>query len=49
MFYVGRKGYINADDLKSVFEILGETVQEDEINSKSYLLDRDGRVTVLCE
>ena len=30
-----RKGYISAHDLKEVFELLGETVNEEELQSKS--------------
>ncbi len=29
-----RKGYINNEDLKEVFKLLGETVTDDEVNSK---------------
>ena len=29
-----RKGYIDKSDLSEVFSILGETVGEDEVNSK---------------
>lgn len=29
-----RKGYINSEDLKSIFEILDEQVTEEEIKSK---------------
>lgn len=29
-----RKGYINSDDLKEVFKLLGETVTDEEVNSK---------------
>jgi Ca2+-binding EF-hand superfamily protein len=29
-----RKGYINSEDLKEVFRLLGETVTDDEVNSK---------------
>ena len=28
-----RKGYISTDDLKEVFEILGESVTDDELNT----------------
>ena len=33
-FYCNRKGYINNEDLKEVFRLLGETVTDDEVNSK---------------
>ncbi len=29
-----RKGYINSEDLKEVFKLLGETVTDEEVNSK---------------
>lgn len=29
-----RKGYINNEDLKEVFKLLGESVTDDEVNSK---------------
>jgi hypothetical protein len=29
-----RKGFINTEDLKEVFNILGESVTDDEVNSK---------------
>ena len=29
-----RKGYINTEDLKEVFSLLGENVSDDEVNSK---------------
>jgi Ca2+-binding EF-hand superfamily protein len=32
IFY--RKGYINNEDLKEVFRLLGETVSDEEVNSK---------------
>ena len=28
-----RKGYINSEDLKEVFKLLGETVTDEEVNS----------------
>ena len=31
-----RKGYINTEDLKEVFSLLGENVSDDEVNSKKY-------------
>ena len=31
-----RKGYINSEDLKEVFKLLGETVTDEEVNSKFY-------------
>ena len=34
-FLYFRKGYINASDLKCVFHLLGETVSDEEIQSKS--------------
>jgi Ca2+-binding EF-hand superfamily protein len=34
LLYRFRKGYINSEDLKSIFGILGENVTEEEINSK---------------
>lgn len=34
--YSYRKGYINNEDLKEVFKLLGETVTDDEVNSKSF-------------
>ena len=33
-----RKGYINSEDLKEVFKLLGETVTDEEVNSKLELL-----------
>lgn len=36
MFDRKKKGYINTDDLKEVFSILGETVSDDEVNSKVF-------------
>jgi Ca2+-binding EF-hand superfamily protein len=33
-----RKGYINNEDLKEVFKLLGETVTDDEVNSKTSIL-----------
>jgi Ca2+-binding EF-hand superfamily protein len=33
-----RKGYINNEDLKEVFKLLGETVTDDEVNSKFYII-----------
>jgi Ca2+-binding EF-hand superfamily protein len=35
-FNFNRKGYINQEDLKEVFSILGENVSDDEVNSKYY-------------
>lgn len=35
LIFVFRKGYINASDLKCVFLLLGETVSDEEIQSKS--------------
>lgn len=32
-----RKGYINNEDLKEVFKLLGETVTDDEVNSKIFI------------
>ena len=29
-----RKGYINTEDLKEVFKLLGESVSDEEVNSK---------------
>jgi Ca2+-binding EF-hand superfamily protein len=29
-----RKGFINTEDLKEVFSLLGENVSDDEVNSK---------------
>lgn len=29
-----RKGYINTEDLKEVFSLLGENVSDDEVSSK---------------
>lgn len=29
-----RKGFINTEDLKDVFNLLGENVSDDEVNSK---------------
>ena len=31
--YHFRKGYINTEDLKEVFNLLGESVSDDEVNS----------------
>lgn len=31
--YIYRKGFINTDDLKDVFSLLGENVSDDEVNS----------------
>ena len=33
MFDWKKKGYINTDDLKEVFQILGENVSDDEVNT----------------
>ena len=33
-----RKGYINSEDLKEVFKLLGETVTDEEVNSKLELV-----------
>jgi Ca2+-binding EF-hand superfamily protein len=33
LFYFCRKGYISTDDLKEVFEILGESITDDEVNT----------------
>lgn len=33
-----RKGYINSEDLKAIFGVLGERVGDDEINSKFLFL-----------
>lgn len=35
IFY--RKGYINNEDLKEVFKLLGETVTDEEVNSKNFI------------
>jgi arsenate reductase-like glutaredoxin family protein len=32
-----RKGFINQEDLKDVFTLLGENVSDDEVNSKSQI------------
>lgn len=32
--FMYRKGFINTEDLKEVFSILGESVTDDEVNSK---------------
>jgi Ca2+-binding EF-hand superfamily protein len=34
---VFRKGFINTEDLKEVFALLGENVSDDEVNSKPSL------------
>ena len=31
--FICRKGYISTDDLKEVFEILGESITDDEVNT----------------
>ena len=31
--YEFRKGYISTEDLKDVFEILGESITDDEVNT----------------
>ena len=35
MFDRKKKGYINQEDLKEVFSIIGENVSDDEVNSKT--------------
>lgn len=32
--FIYRKGYINSEDLKEVFNLLGESISDDEVNSK---------------
>lgn len=47
-----RKGYINNEDLKEVFALLGETVSDEEVNSKPSFVftafsdDKDSRCKI---
>lgn len=33
MYLIYRKGYISKEDLKQVFEILGESITDEEVNT----------------